>query len=164
MDHTPFFSELSKAIASKGGLVNAHLHLDRAGTLKALAVASGSQSCSEADTSSLSLSSKHRLIPAIHESPEYEPGRLKARVRILFGSNSLGRHPPGSNARRCYRGSSKIERARDVSKSEKLIRRKTGFASWRVLPTGFQGKRARAVGIAVGWSSPGGLHRVLART
>jgi len=84
MDHTPFFSELRKAVAAKGGLVNAHLHLDRAGTLKLVAVASGSQSCSEADTSSLSLSSKHRLIPAIHESPEYEPERLKARVEFYL--------------------------------------------------------------------------------
>jgi cytosine/adenosine deaminase-related metal-dependent hydrolase len=34
--------------------------------------------------SSASLASKHRLIPAIHESPEYEPERLKARVEFYL--------------------------------------------------------------------------------
>ena len=54
MDQTPFFRELGKAVASRGGLFNAHLHLDRAGTLEIVAA-----------KSSLSLASKHGLIPAI---------------------------------------------------------------------------------------------------
>jgi cytosine deaminase len=74
MDDTPFFADLRKAVASKGGLVNAHLHLDRAGTFQVLT----------ADTANLSLASKHRLIPAIHDSPEYEPKRLRARVEFYL--------------------------------------------------------------------------------
>jgi cytosine deaminase len=37
-----------------------------------------------AEISSLSLASKHRLISAIHESPEYEPTRLKKRVEFFL--------------------------------------------------------------------------------
>jgi cytosine/creatinine deaminase len=73
MDQTPFFRELGQAIASKGGLFNAHLHLDRAGTLETVPA-----------KSSLSLASKHGLIPAIHESPEYEPERLRSRVEFYL--------------------------------------------------------------------------------
>ena len=73
MDQTPFFRELGKAVASRGGLFNAHLHLDRAGTLETVAA-----------KSSLSLASKHGLIPAIHESPEYEPEKLRARVEFYL--------------------------------------------------------------------------------
>ena len=54
-------------------MFNAHLHLDRAGTLGTVPA-----------KSSLSLASKHGLIPAIHESPEYEPERLKARVEFYL--------------------------------------------------------------------------------
>jgi cytosine/creatinine deaminase len=84
MDNTPFFSELREAVASKGGLVNAHLHLDRAGTLNTVSAAPGSQAHSVAEISSLSLASKHGLIPAIHESPEYEPERLGNRVEFYL--------------------------------------------------------------------------------
>jgi cytosine/creatinine deaminase len=73
MDQTPFFCELRKAIASKGGLFNAHLHLDRAGTLKT------SSTDPDEDISSLSLAAKHGLIPAIHASIEYDEDRLAAR-------------------------------------------------------------------------------------
>src|SRR4029079_7612378 len=80
MDQTPFFVELSKTVKSKGGFANAHLHLDRAGTLKALDHNVGLQVAGADDISSLSLTAKHQLIPAIHESAEYEPLRLKSRV------------------------------------------------------------------------------------
>jgi cytosine/adenosine deaminase-related metal-dependent hydrolase len=73
MDQTPFFRELGQAITLKGGLFNAHLHLDRSGTLETVPA-----------KSSLSLASKHGLIPAIHESPEYEPERLRARVKFYL--------------------------------------------------------------------------------
>jgi cytosine deaminase len=73
MDQTPYFRELSKAIASKGGLFNAHLHLDRAGTLK---VSGGGP---DKDISSLSLAAKHGLIPSIHASVDYNEDRLAAR-------------------------------------------------------------------------------------
>lgn len=78
MDQTPYFTKLSNAIVAKGGLFNAHLHLDRAGTLDVSPVDP------DGDFSSLSLSSKHGLIPAIHASAEYEPGRLRSRVEFYL--------------------------------------------------------------------------------
>ena len=79
MDQTPFFCELSKAIASKGGLFNAHLHLDRAGTLKISSFKPGMSEPTAEDISSLSLVAKHHLIPSIHASKEYDEDRLSAR-------------------------------------------------------------------------------------
>src|SRR5215207_4536870 len=86
MDETPFFAELCKTVVSRGGFHNAHLHLDRAGTLNTLNAEPNSQMSLSAigDISSLSLTAKHRLIPAIHESAEYEPARLKARVKFYL--------------------------------------------------------------------------------
>ena len=73
MDCTPFFEKLRKAIASKGGLFNAHLHLDRAGTLIL------SPDSPDQDISSLSLTAKHGLIPAIHLSEAYDEDNLIRR-------------------------------------------------------------------------------------
>ena len=78
MDQTPYFAKLRHAIVAKGGLFNAHLHLDRAGTLDVSPVDPGD------DFSGLSLSSKHGLIPAIHASAEYEPRRLRTRVEFYL--------------------------------------------------------------------------------
>lgn len=78
MDQTPYFRELSKAIASKGGLFNAHLHLDRAGTLKL------SRASLDKDTSSLSLAAKHGLIPSIHASIDYDEDRLATRCSFYL--------------------------------------------------------------------------------
>lgn len=79
MNETPFFSALRSRISTLGGICNAHLHLDRAGTLddtlRLLASADG-----PADRSALSLSAKHAIIPLIHASPCYDPPRLRARV------------------------------------------------------------------------------------
>jgi len=79
MDQTPFFRELGKAIASKGGVFNAHLHLDRAGTLKISSFKPGMPEPAAEDISSLSLAVKHHLIPSIHASKEYDEDRLSAR-------------------------------------------------------------------------------------
>ena len=79
MTETPFFSRLRTRIASLGGICNAHLHLDRAGTLddtlRLLAGGGG-----PGDPSALSLSAKHAIIPLIHASPCYDPPRLAERV------------------------------------------------------------------------------------
>ena len=83
MDDTPFFVELRQVVASKGGFLNAHLHLDRAGTIKVIADERASEGL-PTDISSLSLMAKHRLIPAIHESREYDPERLRARVEFFL--------------------------------------------------------------------------------
>ncbi len=76
---TPFFSDLKHKIRMLGGLFNAHLHLDRSGTYYAtnallMAPEQG------AETSSLSLSAKHSLIPVIHASPCYDESALSERV------------------------------------------------------------------------------------
>lgn len=71
---TPFFGRLRAAAAKRGGLLNAHLHLDRAGTLEA--TDSGEDRLAPA----LSLWQKHGLIPAIHASEFYESDNLSARL------------------------------------------------------------------------------------
>lgn len=71
---TPFFGRLRAAAADLGGLFNAHLHLDRAGTLEA------TQGDAGREASVLSLWQKHGLIPAIHASEFYEAGSLAGRL------------------------------------------------------------------------------------
>ena len=70
---TPFFDALQGRIRELGGLLNAHLHLDRAGTLE---LSPGA----ERAASYLSLSAKHGLIPAIHNSHFYDPDNLRERT------------------------------------------------------------------------------------
>lgn len=81
MHDTSFFAALRRRIAALGGICNAHLHLDRAGTLddtlRLLAAADGD---GPGDRSALSLSAKHAIIPLVHASPSYHPPRLRARV------------------------------------------------------------------------------------
>ena len=75
---TPFFKQLHARAMELGGLYNAHLHLDRSGTLDATR-----KLLAERDRgleSRLSLAAKHSLIPAIHASPCYEPENLTSRV------------------------------------------------------------------------------------
>jgi cytosine deaminase len=75
---TPYFIELRKEIARRGGIFNAHLHMDRSGTLaETQAVLCGSDN---EGMSHLSLSKKHGLIPLIHDSPAYDPENLGRRV------------------------------------------------------------------------------------
>lgn len=75
---SPFFEQLSKRIAALGGMDNAHLHLDRSGTLDATRqILSDRERGRE---SQLSLSTKHSLIPAIHASPCYDRPAMAARA------------------------------------------------------------------------------------
>lgn len=75
---TPFFNELRREIAQRGGLFNAHLHMDRSGTLEETqAVLDGT---GDEGMSHLSLQRKHGLIPLIHASEAYEPENLGRRV------------------------------------------------------------------------------------
>lgn len=69
---TPYFDALRQAIKEQGGIYNAHLHLDRSGTFGLMSGAG--------ESSALSLSAKHGLIPAIHASPAYEPEHLYERM------------------------------------------------------------------------------------
>jgi cytosine deaminase len=80
LTETPFFAELRSRIASLGGAFNAHLHLDRSGTyhdtLGLLAAADNAVS----ETSHLSLSAKHAIIPLVHATHCYEKEELTERV------------------------------------------------------------------------------------
>lgn len=75
---TPFFSELQRRIDALGGLFNAHLHLDRAGTWHETRRILAAQSTTL--DSALSIPAKHSLIPLIHASNEFVPERLEERV------------------------------------------------------------------------------------
>jgi cytosine deaminase len=80
LTETPFVTELRLRIASLGGAFNAHLHLDRSGTfhdtLELLEAADNAVS----ETSHLSLSAKHAIIPLVHESHCYDGEELAERV------------------------------------------------------------------------------------
>ena len=77
-DLTPFYRDLHARVTALGGYRNAHLHLDRAGTLHEARRLLDPETAGVA--SSLSLPTKHALIPLIHASREFAPGRLEERV------------------------------------------------------------------------------------
>ena len=75
---TSYFDKLRKKIAQRGGILNAHLHIDRSGTLdetETLLV-----SGDDAGNCHLTLQQKHGLIPMIHDSPAYDVEKLGSRV------------------------------------------------------------------------------------
>ncbi|HOX08616.1 MAG TPA: hypothetical protein PK280_19635 [Planctomycetota bacterium] len=69
---TPFFTHLRSSVAGLGGFYNAHLHMDRSGTLEFERDLAG--------VSHLALATKHGLIPKIHASPAYDPEKLRTRM------------------------------------------------------------------------------------
>ena len=73
-----FREHLEKRVAALGGLHNAHLHLDRAGTLAARYWSGPDDEL--VDVASLSLSTKHGMIPSLHEGAAYDPADLAERV------------------------------------------------------------------------------------
>lgn len=75
---TPFYDQLSVEITALGGIVNAHLHLDRAGTMAAQYMdASGVEGD---ESSAISLAKKHSIISVLHDGDAYDPALLTARV------------------------------------------------------------------------------------
>lgn len=70
----PFASELRQRITANGGLFNAHLHLDRAGTLDLVTRLKGSPSWAER------LEQKHHLIELVHQSEGYSDEALLQRA------------------------------------------------------------------------------------
>lgn len=76
---TPYFENLYSKIQALGGIFNAHVHIDRAGTydetLKILT------ELKDHDASHLSLSVKHSIIPRIHQSICYQPEILERRTQ-----------------------------------------------------------------------------------
>lgn len=79
---TPFAEHVDRLVRGLGGYHNAHLHLDRSGTLDETLSLLGA---GPGGASHLSLSRKHALIPLIHASPAYDPDRLEARVDAFVG-------------------------------------------------------------------------------
>ncbi len=75
---TPYFRDVRDRIQSYGGFLNAHLHLDRAGTFHP--TVDMLRKAGVMQESSLSLSRKHAIIPRVHASDCYDPKSLYARV------------------------------------------------------------------------------------
>ena len=76
--NTHFYRELEATIAELGGMFNAHLHLDRYGTLEDRYTADAQHQILA--NSHVSLQKKHHLINAIHGGPAYDTSDLRSRV------------------------------------------------------------------------------------
>lgn len=79
---SPFYEQLSARVAELGGLFNAHLHLDRAGTLPDHYMAHGDHRI--LDSSYISLHEKHNLINVLHSGPAYDRDDLTSRVNACL--------------------------------------------------------------------------------
>lgn len=79
---SPYFEQLRTKITDLGGMFNAHLHLDRAGTFDDKYFETAQLTLS--DTDHISLHRKHALIANIHSGPGYEPGDLERRLRSVL--------------------------------------------------------------------------------
>lgn len=79
---TPFYQKLNAAIGEMGGMFNAHLHLDRAGTLDEVYMEGAGHRILE--TSYVSLHKKHSLITELHKGRAYEFNDLNDRVNAYL--------------------------------------------------------------------------------
>lgn len=75
---TRFYDDLKYTISELGGMHNAHLHLDRAGTLDERYMSSAGHRIM--DSSHISLKKKHSLISVLHECGAYEEQDLRLRI------------------------------------------------------------------------------------
>lgn len=75
---TSFLADLHSEIMDLGGMFNAHLHLDRAETLRP--TLDIMRKLGNGAESSLAIAQKHALIPLIHDSACYDPDLLEDRV------------------------------------------------------------------------------------
>lgn len=76
--NTPFYRRLAEVIAARGGMFNAHLHLDRYGTLDdRYMVGTGHEILAN---SHVSLQRKHHLINNLHAGPAYDRDDFRRRV------------------------------------------------------------------------------------
>lgn len=73
-----YFARLRREVERCGGFFNAHLHLDRAGTLDDRYLAEANVQV--LNSSYISLQQKHHLINAIHAGPAYRADDLEGRV------------------------------------------------------------------------------------
>lgn len=79
---TPFYQRLDEAIRKLGGMFNAHLHLDRAGTLDDTYLAGIGYHV--LDNSHVSLHRKHSMISDLHRGPAYQSRDLHERVNAYL--------------------------------------------------------------------------------
>lgn len=79
---SPFYQQLADRIAAHGGMHNAHLHLDRAGTLDEKYMCVDARSILE--TSYISLHEKHALIHNLHAGPAYQQQDLRERINFYL--------------------------------------------------------------------------------
>lgn len=75
---SPFYRQLALKIEEHDGMFNAHLHLDRAGTLDDTYMLDANHQILE--NSHISLHEKHGLINALHSGLAYDTEDLKSRV------------------------------------------------------------------------------------
>ena len=78
----PFYQQLGAHIEELGGMWNAHLHLDRAGTLDEIYMQTAGHRILQ--SSHISLHEKHGLISALHDGPAYERDDLMRRVNAFL--------------------------------------------------------------------------------
>jgi cytosine/adenosine deaminase-related metal-dependent hydrolase len=78
----PFYDKLRDEIQALGGMHNAHLHLDRAGTLDDHYIEHDGHRILE--NSHISLQKKHSLINALHSGPAYQEADLRRRVNACL--------------------------------------------------------------------------------
>ena len=77
-----WYRRLDAAIKQQGGMFNAHLHLDRAGTLDEVYMEGIGHRI--LDTSHISLHRKHSLIANLHSGKAYEPADFNRRVNAFL--------------------------------------------------------------------------------
>lgn len=78
----PFYEKFTAKVKEHGGLFNAHLHLDRAGTLDDAYMQT--QNYQILENSHVSLHKKHSLINVLHEGLAFTPDNLEQRVRYYL--------------------------------------------------------------------------------
>jgi cytosine/adenosine deaminase-related metal-dependent hydrolase len=79
---TPYFDSLKGRVAELGGLLNAHLHLDRSGTYEETFRLLRERGVR--DGAALTLAGKHAVIPMVHASEMYHPRVLRERVSFYL--------------------------------------------------------------------------------
>jgi cytosine/adenosine deaminase-related metal-dependent hydrolase len=79
---SPYYQNLRQTIQSLGGMDNAHLHLDRAGTYEDHYFSEANFTLDQ--NNHISLHKKHALIAKVHSGPAYETEDLEMRVRSVL--------------------------------------------------------------------------------
>jgi len=79
---SPFRDRLHKAVADLGGLCNAHLHLDRAGTIHPRYMEHADMGT--IDPGHAPLAGKHGMISLLHGGRAYDPDDLRKRIHLCL--------------------------------------------------------------------------------